>query len=299
MQHPLQHLSPELQLLLFAASTPPQEDMSTRVPALVKEIDDWDHLLELVKRNELVSPMYRCLAADAGEAVSAAVRTNLRSMFLGTVVHTLCLKGELVHLLRLCAKEGLPALPFKGPVLAEALYDSIALRQFNDVDILFHRQDVGDAIRIIRSMGYQPRIELTEKNLKRLFRRNCEITFSCPERGSVIELHWDFLPRAVGPAANCDFLWSGSQESEFEGQPCHTLSPKSTLLMLLLHGSLKHGWTELKMVADVAGMLHQVSDLDVEWVLYQATLLGCERETLTGFNLAKTLLAARGRRGSS
>ena len=43
---------------------------------------------------------------------------------------------ELLNIHRHLQARGLEVLPYKGPVLAEALYGNVALRQFSDLDLL-------------------------------------------------------------------------------------------------------------------------------------------------------------------
>ena len=52
---------------------------------------------------------------------------QLRDAFYANAAHNTLLARELLKLLRLLETHGIPALPFKGPVLAVSVYGSLAL----------------------------------------------------------------------------------------------------------------------------------------------------------------------------
>ena len=52
-----------------------------------------------------------------------------------TTMSNLYLTQEMLKLLSAFRKKGIPAIPYKGPVLAQAVYGNVGLRQFGDLDI--------------------------------------------------------------------------------------------------------------------------------------------------------------------
>jgi len=49
-------------------------------------------------------------------------------------------------------KKQLPAIPYKGPVLAESAYGDVALRNFGDLDFLISPVDFGQAKQALREL---------------------------------------------------------------------------------------------------------------------------------------------------
>jgi len=47
-----------------------------------------------------------------------------------------------------------PVVSFKGPILAEAVYDDLSLREFCDLDLLIRVQDLAKAEDILLACGY-------------------------------------------------------------------------------------------------------------------------------------------------
>src|SRR5687767_13504493 len=57
------------------------------------------------------------------------------------------------------AREGIPSLLLRGPVMARWLYDDPAERPYSDVDLLVPRDRLVDASRVLLSMGMRQRLE--------------------------------------------------------------------------------------------------------------------------------------------
>src|SRR5208282_2899895 len=64
------------------------------------------------------------------------------------------LTAELFRLLDLLERHAIPALPFKGPVLASALYGDLAMRESCDLDVLVRSSDLAGAKRAMLASGY-------------------------------------------------------------------------------------------------------------------------------------------------
>jgi hypothetical protein len=62
---------------------------------------------------------------------------------------------ELVRVLKFFAEAGIPAIPLKGPALAQALHGDSSLRTYVDLDILVPRSMVGRAFDLLRPGGYE------------------------------------------------------------------------------------------------------------------------------------------------
>ena len=64
------------------------------------------------------------------------ILAQLRESFRSNVQNSLLLTAELLKLVELFAASRINAIPFKGPVLAAAVYKDLSLRQFSDLDVL-------------------------------------------------------------------------------------------------------------------------------------------------------------------
>jgi Uncharacterised nucleotidyltransferase len=206
-------------------------------------------------------------------------------------VWSLRLSTELIRLLDLLARHGIPALPFKGPVLADALYGDIAARESCDLDILLRRQDLAQATRVLLDEGYRTDLPANESQRSAYLRARYELHFTTPDRVP-IEIHQAFLPDSYCLPFDYDALWQRLEPQTFCGREVLALGPEDLLLMLCAHGA-KHAWTERSGIRDVARLLVVAQDR-ISWpmVIERARAMGGVRILLLGLFLAAELMQA-------
>lgn len=61
---------------------------------------------------------------------------------------------ELLRLMRIFGEHGVLASPYKGTGMVATAYGNFALREFIDLDVLFRRQDLPKATKLLASLGY-------------------------------------------------------------------------------------------------------------------------------------------------
>ena len=217
-------------------------------------------------------------------------------------VWSLRLSTELIRLLDLLARHEIPALPFKGPVLADALYGDIAARESCDLDVLLRRQDLARATRVLLDEGYRTDLPADETQRAAYLRARYELHFTTPNEaaraggkygGAVpIEIHQAFLPDSYSLRFDYDALWLRLDRQTFCGREVLALGPEDLLLMLCAHGA-KHGWTERSGIRDVARLLVVAQDR-ISWpvVMERARAMGGVRILLLGLLLAADLMDA-------
>src|SRR5689334_10479117 len=127
---------PEVALLLSCARTEISPETAGRIRAFIQNGIDWTALIREATYHEVVPLLYHSLQTTCPEAVPEPVLAQLRTVFQATAWYNLCLTGELLTLLDLFATQGIAAIPYKGPILAAAVYGNLALRTFRDLDIL-------------------------------------------------------------------------------------------------------------------------------------------------------------------
>src|SRR5262245_10666576 len=126
----------EVQLILCCAGTHIDAAKAERIKGLLSEEINWDFLIHIASQHGVMPLLYFTLKNTCLEAVPKAVLDQLRNYFYTNAAHNVFLTTELLKLLTLFEAHGIPAIPFKGPVLAASVYGNLSLRQFGDLDIL-------------------------------------------------------------------------------------------------------------------------------------------------------------------
>jgi hypothetical protein len=276
----------ELLLCLARAHLGPEE--GARLEALLQTPINWDDFLKLAERHRLLPLCTRHLNALAGGQVPAASMQAMRGYTERNLRRSLLLTGELHNILRVFGEAGIPALPFKGPVLAAYLYGSIALRDMLDLDVLVTKQDAVRARDLLFERGYRSAVPTGERWDEYLLWSGCNFTLLHEGFGLVVELHW--TPEACLSDREVAELWQRSEYVSLTGMKVATFARQDLLLLMCLHGS-RHMWERLEWVVGVAEVLRSHA---VSWdrALEDAGSLGGRRALYLGVVLAHGLLGA-------
>lgn len=277
------HGRPENELLLCCARFGVGTGEGARIGALLQQELDWDYLLSASTRHAMKPLLCWSLDKTCPEAVPAPFLERLRAYFYDNSRKNLLLTRELLSLLDAFEAEDIPAIPFKGPVLAQSVYGNLALRHFLDVDILVHEQDVPQAAELLVSEGYKPGMPLALARRSQ-FRQKGHYLFIGK---GLVELHWQLTPAYLaGPAGS---MWERLEPVNIGGREVPTLATEDLALHLCLHGT-KHLWARLAWICDVAKLVEVHQQIDWEWVMEEAGRQGNRRMLFLGLIVAHDLL---------
>jgi Uncharacterised nucleotidyltransferase len=253
----------------------------------------WDRLLRLARRNSVLPLVYRSLNATCPELVPPETLMQLQAGFQSSSQHNLLLTHELLRLVDRFGEHGIRAVPFKGPVLAAGAYRNLALRQFDDLDILLDDHDVRGQKTVMMTLGYEPEYPIPADAFRRL-RQGSSFVRNDP-RVTVdlhwgIELHWSFSPRLFSQL-QYRRLWDRLQPVSLAGRDVLTLAPEDSLLLLSVHGA-KHKWGSLRWICDIAEIVHTHQRLDWEALIETSTALRGRRMLFLALFMARDALGA-------
>ncbi len=266
-------------------------DSAARIRSLLRDDIDWSALLQTALSHGVMPLLYRSLSSTCPDAVPKVFLEQLRAAFYANAAHNTLLARELLKLLRLLETDGIPALPFKGPVLAASVYGNLALRQFGDLDILIREQDAERAREILLSNGYRRLTQISAAHAAAFHRARKVYELVRQDEKILVELHWAITSWTFFFPLNPAHLWERLETGSLEDTPVRTLAPEDLLLILCVHGA-KHYWSRLGWICDVAELLRVHPGLKWTAILLQAKQLGGRRILFLGLFLAHVLLDA-------
>jgi hypothetical protein len=199
------------------------------------------------------------------------------------------LTDELCRLLKKFQEDGIAVLPYKGPALALQVYHDIALRSFNDLDILVCPSDVARSKDLLIRASYQPRLQLKAQHEKALFRSECDQSFVSDDGRILVELHWAVTPPFFSFPLKVESLLQRVEKMMLVADVECTVPSTEDLLLLLCANGTKDMWERLELICAVAELVRRHPNLKWEQVLKQATDLKSERMLLLGISLAHDL----------
>ena len=277
----------EHQVLLSCASVSWDSGRAAGFGALLAGPIDWDVLLPLASRHGLLPLLHWRIGAAGADRIPMPIRDRLRDSFDTNHRRNLFLGGELCRILERFGEQGVQVVPFKGIVLAAAVYEHLALRQFTDLDILVRKEDVPQAWGLLESLGFKPNFN-TAIDRKRIMDLECELLFMSRDQRVFVELHWATAPPKFAVRQDIEGLWSRMVPGGTEGLDATSFSPEDTVLSLCIHGA-RHLWDRLIWISDLARWVIAHGDLDWDWILREARARGIGRILLIGLSLSRDI----------
>jgi hypothetical protein len=198
---------------------------------------------------------------------------------------------ELLRLLNHLNAHHIPVLAYKGSALAIALYGSLALRPFCDVDILIQPKHLVPVKALLVELGYDT-LSVNDCLESANTWSDTERDFIRQDGKVVLDLHWRVTPRFFPFELPVSDLWQRRQSVSLLEETVPSLAPEDLLLCLCVHGA-KECWGKLKWICDVAELLREYPNLDWEVIWHRAEQFHSLRMVKLGLALAAELLGAK------
>ena len=189
--------------------------------------------------------------------------------------------------------EGIPLLVLKGPVLAQSVYGSVAVRPFVDLDLVIRRGDFSRTAELLREQSYTSR-KMSDAQKAGYLYIHGQYTFwrriaSMDSTAVVLDVHTAIMPPGYSYRESFDALFERSGTMQMGGAVTHTLAREDLLLVLCYHG-FKNRWDQLKYICDVAELIRSYPEMDWGVVFDRARTTRGRRVLLLGMALAEELL---------
>jgi putative nucleotidyltransferase-like protein len=116
---------------------------------------EWEDIICQSDRNGVAPLLYmRLKALSQKTTIPDSVLKKLRKKYVYTAWKNKQLNHELSQMLSLLNNHGIPVIVIKGAALAELLYQNIALRPMNDVDLVVKKKDLQKIDKILSSSEF-------------------------------------------------------------------------------------------------------------------------------------------------
>jgi hypothetical protein len=267
---------------------------------------DWSVLLKIAIDHGVMPLLYQSLKPRFHQ-VPHPFMVQLQTYNRMNGLHNVSQTKELLRILAQFQKANIEVLPFKGSVLAVSAYGNLALRQFNDLDLLVRYQEFKQATAILTGQGYhRAGSRVTEfDSFHRLYQISLvnptpeatlfnqqfqpSLLHSNPER--CIDLHWGIPPRRVWRHECFEQLWQNLVEIDLMGHPTQTFNPELTLMIQCVNVGKEALQPSFKQICDVAQIIKSYPDLNWEKALELSGAFHCQQLFLSGLQTTHLLLS--------
>jgi hypothetical protein len=278
----------EIEFLLSCVRDSAEANREEIEKTLRSQSFDWTYLIDTADIHGLMPLLYRKLRTSYSQNVPKDILDDLRQHFHHNSWQNALKTEELSRLLGLFSAHKIPAVVYKGPVLAAFAYGNLSLRQFGDLDILFHERDIQKVKELLLQQGYTPELQLNSSQEKIYNRFQRDLNFTSDDGKVAVEIQWDIPPRYFPFSFTLDSLRERIQTVSLENKEFFTFSPEDTLIILCIHG-LYHCWERAGWICDVAKLIEAYPIMNWEFVLSQAEALKSEQSLYLGLCLVQDL----------
>lgn len=281
---------PELELILACARTRLDEPAREKIRDLVSGPLSWSDVVARAFEHHLEFLLCENLAIAGNGRVPTATMSLLRDTCRKTTGTALLLCSEFFRIQAIFDAEGLPLIPYKGPILAWLAYRSLTRRRYLDLDYFVEQKNLPRAAELLKAAGFRadfnPQEEVSGSNGP----VPGQYGFFREATRSQVELHTERTLRYYAVPLDFSKMSERLLIVEASGRELLTFSVEDTLVMLCVHGA-KHFWERLAWTVDVAEV---IASQPVDWplALRIATKLKSRRLLLLGLCLAHDLVGA-------
>ena len=267
------------------------QDRADEVRALAARPFNWDELFLIAAENSIASLLEPQLHAIVPAALGPSRSERWKDERRANAAQCLRLTAGLIEALAEFRLRSIPAIPYKGPVLAAQAYGDVALREFDDLDIVVRQRDMENAHRAMRALGFRPKFasELSPGPAAPLIPG--EYKYHDEARDVIVELHTELTMRHFPVVPGLDAFFERRTPVVLSGHEVRTFSPEDALLALSVHGA-KDFWSRLSWIADISELIQSHALIDWDEVLRRAECLRAQRMVRLALWLAASLLDA-------
>jgi hypothetical protein len=264
-------------------------DAKRRIEQVVSRGIDWPRLVRMADDHGVLPLLDRLVHQTCPDIVPPETRDLLRDFTRSSELRCRMLLLELFRLLDLFERQGVPVIPYKGPVLAAVAWGDTRLRQFRDLDILVHETDLPIVRALLEAHGYRLDLPTLTRTQQWLYHRANQYEFASAEGLIHIDLHWDVVPKGFPFSLASERLWLNLDPVSLPGRTVRSFAFGDSIQLLCVHGT-KDGWSRLVWVCDVDRLIRSRREVDWQGLLEESRAWRCERMLLLGLRLAHDLL---------
>jgi len=279
-------IEPSDALLLWCIRRCADAERADRIKTLVRKGIDWSRFLEASCRHGLVPFVQRSLESGETGDIPKEILDRLRENFRKNVLWNLGRTREMVKLLDFFTDNGIQAIPYKGPVLAQMVYGDLSMRQFDDLDFFVRKETVKKVKGLLAELGYRVDFLIGGRQEDIYLGSKDEYGFWNDTESSLVEIHWEIVPRYFSIPLDVEEWFSRLAPVLLSGREVMTFCAEDLLLILCVHGG-KHSWKRLGWVCDAARVIEVNKEMDWERILDRAQKMKIVRIVLLALFFGK------------
>ena len=270
------NLTPVETILFLSSQLNPSEKTVETLTQLIgskKKGIDFDNLISIAARNGVSQLVYQTFKKV--ENVPLEILNRFRNIYLHSSAENLRKLNALLIVLDLLKQDRIDAIPIKGALASELIFQKIGAYHGSDIDILIRPNDLEKTKQNLKKAGYT-HDEHTEKDM---LASHYHLVFK--NSGYMIEVHWNLAKRYfnIPPA----FWWQETQTVKYNEHEIICLSVEKYLIALIFR-LYSHLFYPLKFFVITSELCNKHKN-EIDWDLLMAYAEKFRMIKLTTFTL--------------
>ena len=283
-------LRPERELILCCAHTRLDNATAGRIREILRGPLSWSDAMACAFDHHIDPFLYENLKLAGNDLVPPAWLASIRDTTRKSGGMAVLYFAELLRIYEIFEAEGVPLIPFKGPVLSWLAFGNLTRRRFLDLDFFVPQKHMPRAAALLKSAGYEGKFDRLDEQTGKVGVVPGQYGFYREASRTLVELHTEQTLRYFPVPLDFEKMSRRLLTVEISGRKLRTFSIEDTLVMLCVHGA-KHFWERLGWIVDVAELI-VAQPVDWPLIMRIAAKLKSTRLLLLGFFLAHDLLNA-------
>jgi len=208
---------------------------------------NWMSFVKILKDEEIYPLFYEFLKDK--DFVPVKVKELLKFLCKKNRERVECLKDETIFVLKKLKQKGIKAIPLRGFLLSEEVYEKVYLRVFSDIDLFVMRKDLEKAIETLKDSGFSFNIDPQEERFLRNFHFKFYNEYKLYKKNFLVEIHFDLLPHRFKYTGNFENFIE-VEKVKIDGLEIYKFSREWEVIMVAVHAFL-HRFSLLKFILDI------------------------------------------------
>jgi hypothetical protein len=180
-------------------------------------------------------------------------RTRLEALQMVQGRQSLAQVHALQQVIGELSKHGMDLIPMKGNLLVQEIYGNHQLREMGDIDLLLRREQVIEAVHVLKQLGYAlrpdafPQADRYQDELVRnLVNSPYQSELPLTNGVSSLDVHWGIAQPYFGLPLDTTGLFARAEKRTFFGASALIPSLTDTWWMTIIHHGGKEFWKNLR-----------------------------------------------------
>lgn len=250
-------------------------------------LDTWQLVVKLAMRHGVSELLYHQLTSLEDTLASDRLQT-LRKNYLMNAARNSFFYHELANVLASFHRQHIQVIVLKGAFLAEQIYENIATRPMNDIDLLVLENNLMKVDALLMELGYHRQFISLERSDE-----EHALPYHNAQSGLVIEIHWVLMSAIYGMQADIEQLWQRALPASIAKQTVLRMTPEDQILHLCIHASVHVFQMGLRPLCDInATLQYYQPSIDWDCLHQRAQQWGAARCVYINLRMAQELLHA-------